>query len=144
MEYTISELARLSGVSTRTLRYYDALGLLKPTRIHSSGYRIYDREAIDRLQLILFYRELGFALKTIKDLMEADDFDVLTALRTHRKELLARRKQLDLLIQTVEKTIQAKERGIAMSDQEKFIGFKERLIAENEAKYGERSTRKVW
>ena len=65
MEYTVQKLGRLAGVSTRTLRYYDQIGILKPTRINSSGYRIYGLAEVDRLQQILFYRELGISLEQI-------------------------------------------------------------------------------
>jgi DNA-binding transcriptional MerR regulator len=62
MEYTVKELAQLAGISTRTLRYYDEIGILKPARINSSGYRIYSKAEVDRLQQILFYKELGVSL----------------------------------------------------------------------------------
>jgi DNA-binding transcriptional MerR regulator len=62
MEYTVQKLARLAGISTRTLRYYDEIGILKPARINSSGYRIYSKAEVDRLQQILFYKELGVSL----------------------------------------------------------------------------------
>ena len=65
MEYTVQKLGYLAGVSTRTLRYYDVIGLLKPARINSSGYRIYGQSEVDRLQQILFYRELGVSLEGI-------------------------------------------------------------------------------
>lgn len=137
MEYTVQSLARLAGVSSRTLRYYDEIGILKPARINSSGYRIYGRNEVDRLQQIMFYRELGFSLDTIKEIITSAEFDFIAALREHRVGLLEKRAQLDLLIANVEKTIKANEGGIAMSDKEKFEGFKERLIEENEEKFGE-------
>lgn len=136
MEYTIQKLATLAGVSTRTLRYYDELGLLKPTRINSAGYRIYGQAEVDRLQQILFYRELGVGLEKIKEILDAPDFNVLIALKEHLINLNSKREQLNILITTVEKTIAAKEGRIVMSDQEKFEGFKQRLIEENEQKYG--------
>jgi len=63
MEYTVQKLAELSGVTARTLRYYDEIGILKPARINSSGYRVYGSREVDRLQQILFYRELGMILE---------------------------------------------------------------------------------
>ena len=66
MEYTVQKLAQLAGVSSRTLRYYDEIGILKPARTNSSGYRIYGQQEVDRLQQILFYRELGVTLELIK------------------------------------------------------------------------------
>lgn len=66
MEYTIKKLGSMAGVSTRTLRYYDEVGILKPARINSSGYRIYGKKEVDRLQQILFYRELDISIDKIK------------------------------------------------------------------------------
>ena len=70
MEYTVQKLGKMAGVSTRTLRYYDEIGILKPARINSSGYRIYGQAEVDRLQQILFYRELGVSLENIKDISD--------------------------------------------------------------------------
>lgn len=136
MEYTVQKLARMAGISTRTLRYYDEVGILKPARINSSGYRIYGEKEVDQLQQILFYREMGVSLENIKRIVTAHDFDALQALKEHRKKLLEKREQLELLITNVENTLDSKERSIRMSDKEKFIGFKNKLIEENENKYG--------
>jgi DNA-binding transcriptional MerR regulator len=136
MEYTVQKLANLAGVSTRTLRYYDEIGILKPARINSSGYRIYGQEEVDLLQQILFYRELGVSLDKIKAIVTDPSFDGAMALRDHREKLLEKRKQLDLLIANVEKTLAMTEGRIKMSDQEKFEGFKKNMIEENEKKYG--------
>jgi len=68
MEYTVQKLGKLAGISTRTIRYYDEIGILKPARINSSGYRIYGQSELDRLQQILFYRELGVSLIDIKNI----------------------------------------------------------------------------
>ena len=137
MKYTIKKLSELSGVSRRTLRYYDEIGLLKPGEINSSGYRIYTQTEIDRLQQILFYRELGVNLKDIEKIINSEGFDELKALQEHHKELQLQKKQLILLINIVEKTIRSKERKITMRNEEKFEGFKKRLINENEEKYGQ-------
>jgi len=136
MEYTVHGLAKLAGISSRTLRYYDEIGILKPLKINSSGYRIYGQEQVDKLQQILFYRELGVSLEEIKEIIADPGFDVLKALRSHREKLMEKRKQLDLLISNVEKTIAEKEGKTKMSDREKFEGFKKRLVRENEEKYG--------
>lgn len=137
MEYTVQKLAKLAGVSTRALRYYDGLGILKPARINSSGYRIYGAKEVDRLQQILFYRELGVPLDTIKSIVTHPDFDGVAALRAHREQLLDRRSQLDALIANVDKTIAVTEGRIAeMSDKDKFEGFKQKLIDDNERQYG--------
>ncbi len=136
MEYTIDKLAKLAGISSRTLRYYDEIGILKPNRINSSGYRIYGRQEIDKLQLILFYKHLGVKLEVIKEILDSPDFDEIEALKNHYRELLEKRKQLDALIENVIKTIAEKEGRIIMNDMEKFEGFKKKLIDENEKKYG--------
>lgn len=137
MEYTVQKLAQMAGVSARTLRYYDEIGILKPARINSSGYRIYGQREVDRLQQILFYRELGLSLEGIKDIVTAPSFDGLNALKEHREKLLEKREQLDLLIANVEKTIAFAEGRITMTDKEKFEGFKQKLIDENEKKYSQ-------
>ena len=136
MEYTVQKLGQLAGISTRTLRYYDEIGLLKPARINSSGYRIYGSAEVDRLQQILFYRELGVNLDSIKEIMTSEVFDGATALKEHREKLLEKRAQLDLLIENVDKSIQLTERKIIMTDKEKFEGFKQKLVDDNEQKYG--------
>ncbi|SDN44721.1 DNA-binding transcriptional regulator, MerR family [Psychrobacillus sp. OK028] len=136
MEYTVQKLGQLAGISTRTLRYYDEIGLLKPARINSSGYRIYGVAEVDRLQQILFYRELGVNLDSIKEIMTSPEFDATVALRDHREKLLEKRAQLDALINNVDKSIQLTERKIRMTDKEKFEGFKNKLVEDNEKKYG--------
>jgi DNA-binding transcriptional MerR regulator len=142
MEYTVQRLGQLAGVSTRTLRYYDEIGLLKPARINSSGYRIYGQKEVDRLQQILFYRELGVSLDSIKKIVTNPSFDGSMALREHREKLLEKRAQLDTIIVNVEKTIATAEGRITMTDQEKFEGFKQKMIDDNEKKYGEEAREK--
>ncbi|MCU9614622.1 MerR family transcriptional regulator [Caldibacillus lycopersici] len=136
MEYTIQKLASLAGISTRTLRYYDEIGILKPGRISSSGYRIYGQNEVNLLQQIMFYRELGVNLEQIKEIVTNPNFDPTLALKEHRERLLAKRQQIDVLLENVDKTIANTERRIDMTDQEKFTGFKKQLIKENEQKYG--------
>jgi len=136
VEYTVHKLANIAGISTRTLRYYDEIGLLKPARISSSGYRIYGQAEVDQLQQILFYRELGVNLEVIRDILTNPGFDALTALQRHRDELRQKRNQLDVLLANVEKTMASKEGRTIMSDQEKFEGFKRHMIDENEGTYG--------
>jgi DNA-binding transcriptional MerR regulator len=142
MEYTVQKLGSLAGVSTRTLRYYDEIGILKPARINSSGYRIYGQVEVDRLQQILFYRELGVSLESIKDIVTAPSFDGALALKEHRKKLLEKKEQLDLLIKNVDKTIALTEGRMKMSNKEKFEGFKKKMVDENEEKYGKEIRKK--
>lgn len=137
MEYSVNQLARLAGVSARTLRYYDEIQLLRPKRISSSGYRIYGREEVDRLQQILFFREMDIPLDRIAALLNDPDYRPIEALEGHRQALLIRRDQIDRLIETVERTLQEKRGLFKMTDSEKFEGLKQRLVDENHEKYGD-------
>lgn len=136
MEYTVQKLGLLAGVSTRTLRYYDEIGILKPARINSSGYRIYGQQQVDQLQQILFYRELGVSLEEIQDLINSPTYDADRALKEHRAKLLEKREQLDMLIANVELTLAEREGKATMSNKQKFEGFKQQLIEDNEKQYG--------
>jgi DNA-binding transcriptional MerR regulator len=136
MEYTVQKLGLIAGVSTRTLRYYDEIGILKPARINSSGYRIYGQKEVDKLQQILFYKELGLHLDKIREIVNSPSFDAAKALNDHREQLLDKRLQLDRLIANVEKTIASNERRIPMTDKEKFEGFKQKMVDDNENKFG--------
>lgn len=136
MEYTIKKIANLSGVSARTLRFYDEIDLLKPARVNSSGYRIYGQNEVNRLQQILFYREMDLKLEEIKEILDNPDFDVEQALMEHQEKLVAKRQEIDRLLASVQQTMKYYKGEIEMSDQEKFTAFKEQKVAENEAKYG--------
>ena len=136
MEYTVQKLAKLAGVTGRTLRYYDEIGILKPARMTASGYRIYGQEEVDRLQQILFYRELELDLESIQKIINAPSFNEVEALKEHRDKLLTKQKRLEGLIESVDRTLAAKEGRMDMSDKEKFEAFKQNRIDENEAKYG--------
>lgn len=136
MEYTIQKLAHLAGISTRTLRYYDQIGLLSPARTNEAGYRIYGAKEVDVLQQILFYKEMGLELAQIKEAIQDTEFDSLAALHSHLEKLIEKRRQIDLLIENVKKTIGKEEGKNKMSDQEKFEGFKKELVEKNEQKYG--------
>ena len=137
MEYSINELAKLSGVSTRTLRYYNQIGLLNPARNSSNEYRIYGQQEVDRLQEILFFRELGVGLEEIKVLLTAPGYDRKQTLKNHLHELKQKRDRIDLLINNVSKTMNTIEGAIEMTDKEKFEGFGQKLVDENEKKYGD-------
>ena len=136
MEYSIQDLSRLSGVTTRTLRWYDQIGLLKPSRVAESGYRYYGRAEVDRLQDILYYRALGVELARIKDCLDDPSFDRLAVLRNHLTALEAEQERLEQLIRSVKDTIGAEERNEIMSDEQKFEAFKQRAVVHNEEVYG--------
>ena len=136
MEYTIRELADLAGVSTRTLRWYDQIALLRPHLTAENGYRYYSRDEVDRLQQILFYRAIGVELAEIRRLLDDPSFDRMAALRGHLEALQAKRRRVDALISAVKRTIQAEEGRERIMDSEKFEAFKKNAVEQNEAKYG--------
>lgn len=126
MAYTIKEIADLAGVTTRTLRYYDEIGLLAPADTGDNGYRYYDTGSLLRLQQILFFRELDVPLKEIQSAMRRPDFDLLRALEKHREALEQRLERMADLIDTVDKTIATLQGEWIMSAEEYFEGFDEK------------------
>lgn len=125
MPYTVKEIADLAGVTTRTLRYYDEIGLLSPAETGENGYRYYDQSSLLRLQQILFFRELDVPLKDIQLIMTRPDFNLLQALENHRLSLKNKLKRLDRLIGTIDQTISTIKGGKMMSAEEYFEGFDE-------------------
>ena len=117
---TISQVAELTGISTRTLQYYDEIGLLKPSGLTPSGYRLYGDQALQRLQQILFFKELDFKLKDIRDFLQQPDFDTMEAFRRQKNLLVLKRERLDRLIGLLERL----ERG------ESCMSFKEFDLSE--------------
>lgn len=125
MAYTIKEIADLAGVTTRTLRYYDEIGLLEPADTGDNGYRYYDQGSLLRLQQILFFRELDVPLKDIHLIMSRPDFSLLRALEEHRDSLENRAKRLGKLIDTVDRTIETIKGDQIMTAKDYFEGFDE-------------------
>ncbi|MEO6851345.1 MAG: MerR family transcriptional regulator [Mucilaginibacter sp.] len=103
--YSVKQIARMAGVSVRTLHLYDHIGLLRPAIRTSANYRQYGEAEVLRLQQILFYRELDIPLKEIAEILSAPDFDLTTALVGHRKALMVRRDRLNTLLKTIDNTI---------------------------------------
>jgi DNA-binding transcriptional MerR regulator len=136
MEYSIRELSNLAGVSARTLRYYDEIGLLKPLRTSAAGYRIYGEHEVEILQQILFYRERGLELEQIAATLYDPSFDVCQALREHLLELEQQKQRTEDLITNIRHTLASMEGEYKMSDKERFAAFKEKAVEENERKYG--------
>ena len=119
----MKEVAELVGISVRTLHHYDEIGLLTPDEITESGYRVYSDENLEILQQILFFKELGFSLKEIKEIIYRPSFNRQEALEVHHHLLLEKRRQLDKMIETLEKTIRHSKGEIQMTNKEKFEGF---------------------
>lgn len=142
MQYSIRELSEIAGVSARTLRYYDEIGLLNPLYVNDAGYRFYGDKEVALLQQILFYRERGFDLKRIKQIIYQNDFDIISALNEHLQELEEQKRHMDALIRSVRQTISSMKGECTMSDKEKFEVFKEKRVKENEEKYGSKIRKK--
>lgn len=120
--YQIKEAAQLSGVSVKTLHHYDKIGLLVPQK-SENGYRLYSEADLERLQIILFYKYLGFSLKKIAELLSQEEQELLPHLNKQLQFLQQEREHLDTLISTLQKTIQAQKGERKMTTQEKFVGF---------------------
>ncbi len=132
MKYSVKQLADLAGVSTRTLHYYDQIGLLKPSEVAANGYRQYRRDEVFRLQQILFYKELGLELKAIVEILDQPDFNLMQALESHQTALEEEAARLLTLLDTVENTINHLKGVRTMSNEELFAGWSEEKQAEYE------------
>lgn len=121
--YTVKQVARLSGVSVRTLHFYDEVGLLNPAYQAPNGYRVYEEAQLLMLQQILFYRELGFELKQIREILGRPDFEKVTALLSHRKVLEENLARTRTLLHTIDKTTEHLKGGKQMTKEEIFAGF---------------------
>lgn len=144
MCYKVKEVADMVGVSVRTLHHYDQIGLLKSEYTSEAGYRLYTDKDLERLQQILFFRELDFSLKEIKDILDNPKFDRNHALKAHRELLMEKKKRLEKIIKSVDNTIESIQGGIEMSKKKMFQGFdmseienlKEKYAEETKEKYG--------
>lgn len=123
MAYTVKKLSELSGVTVRTLHFYEEIGLLKPAYHGANGYRYYEEKELLHLQQILFYKELGFSLKQILKVVGKSDFDQLAALHSHKNALLREWEKVGLLLKTIDKTILHLTGKKKMKDEELFDGF---------------------
>jgi len=132
MSYTVKKLAKLSGVSSRTLRFYDEIGLLKPAYYGDNQYRYYEEEQLLMLQQILFFRELGFPLTDIKQIISSHDFDKIEALTTHKSILQSSLERTETLIKTIDKTISHLRGNLIMRDAEMYDGFDPKKQQEHE------------
>lgn len=123
MTYTVKKLAEISGISIRTLRFYDEIRLLKPAYYGDNNYRYYEEEQLLMLQQILFYRELGFPLNDIQRIISSDDFSKIDALISHKQVLIRCLDRTKKLIKTIDQTILHLRGKITMHDEELFVGF---------------------
>ena len=136
--YTVQQLSSLAGVSTRTLHYYDEIGLLKPTAVEANGYRRYGEQAVYQLPQILFYKELGLSLGKTQEIVGRPDFDLVQALEQHKSALRGRQEHLGHLIETVDQTITHLKGKTKMNDAKLFEVFSEDQQKEYEKEAAER------
>lgn len=123
MSYPVKQLAKLAGVTPRTLHHYDEIGLLTPTRVESNGYRHYESKDLLRLQQIMFFRELDFPLKEIQKILSSPHFDMTDALRDHRQLIHIKKKRLDNLLKTIDNTLKKITTQHTMKDTDLYDGF---------------------
>jgi len=134
---TVNEVMKLAGISVRTLHYYDEIGLLKPSSITDAGYRLYDVAELERLQQILFFRELDFPLKEISELMSNPSYDKSKVLQNHRKLLTLKRDRMNALIDLVDNTMKGdKNMSFEEFDMSQIEEAKKQYGAEAEERWG--------
>jgi DNA-binding transcriptional MerR regulator len=141
MTMHIREFAELTGVSVRTLHYYDEIGLLKPCRVdEQTGYRSYDETSLERMQEILFYRELDFSLGSIAEILSSPDYDKQKALVRQRELLILKRDRLNRLIDALDNAAECAEKGemnMAIFDNSDYEAAKKQYESEVKEKWGE-------
>ncbi len=140
--YKISELARMGSVSVRTLHHYDAIGLLKPSGHSEGGYRLYSGDDAQTLQQILFFRELGFPLKVIKEIIEDPSFDRKQALLNHRSLLQKKVERLQQMLTTIDYTLAINEGNQQVDGKKLFGGFSMEDMKEYQKKYRDEAAEK--
>jgi DNA-binding transcriptional MerR regulator len=123
--YSVGRVADLSGVTIRTLHHYDEIGLLSPGGRSDAGYRVYEHSDLERLQRILFYRELGFTLKEISTIIDDPNTDAMGHLRRQRGLLVARIERLDAMVDAIDYEMEAKTMDIKLTPEERFEVFGE-------------------
>ena len=130
MSYTVQQLADLAGISVRTLHHYDEIGLLKPSRIKLNGYRSYEETELLSLQQILFFKELKFPLSEIAKIIKDPNFKMETALKDQKKMLELKKKRLDNLTRTIDRTIKKINKQKNMEDKELYEGLSNEKMEE--------------
>lgn len=137
MKLHIREFAKLTGVSVRTLHYYDEIGLLKPCSVdEQNGYRLYDEQSLQRMQEILFYRELDFPLKSISEILSSPDYDKQTALREQKHLLILKKERLERLINALDSAMKGENMSMNVFDNSEFEAQREKYAKEAKEKWG--------
>lgn len=132
MSYTVNKLSKISGVSVRTLHFYDEIGLLKPAFYGDNKYRFYEEKQLILLQQILFYRKLDIPLNEIQKIIYSDGFNVIEALTSHKNNLKQGLNHTKEMIKTIDKTIARLRGERTMRDEELFYGFDSEIQKQHE------------
>lgn len=143
MNYSIGEMAKMSGVSIRTLHYYDEIGLLKPAKISDTGYRFYNNDSIEKLQQILLFKELQFPLEEIKEIIDNPDYDKTRALAMHKELLTLKRNRLTGLIKLTDKLIEGGCISMKEFEHSAFDKAKDKYQKEVKQRWGDTKAYKV-
>ncbi|MCO4852783.1 MerR family transcriptional regulator [Bacillus vallismortis] len=137
MKYQVKQVADIAGVSIRALHHYDNIQLLNPSAITDAGYRLYSDADLERLQQILFFKEIGFRLDDIKELLDHPNFDRKEALQSQKDILIKKKQRMEEMIQTIDRTLQSMEGGEQMSKRDLFAGLSMEDIEEHQQTYAD-------
>lgn len=137
MKYQVKQVAEISGVSIRTLHHYDNIGLLNPSALTDAGYRLYSDADLERLQQILFFKEIGFRLDEIKEMMDHPNFDRKAALQSQKEILMKKKQRMDEMIQTIGRTLLSVDGGETMNKRDLFAGLSMKDIEEHQHTYAD-------
>lgn len=138
MNMQIKEFAKLTGVTVRTLHYYDEIGLLKPSSVdEQNGYRFYDENCLERMQEILFYRELDFPLKEIRTILSSPEYDKNMVLKGQKRLLMLKKERLERLISALDDAMKGEKITMNAFDNTEFEAQREKYAAEAKEKWGE-------
>jgi len=135
-------VATIAGVSVRTLHHYDEIGLLKPSEVRDNGYRYYSDEDLERLQQILFFKELDLPLQEVRAILDDEQYNRRRTLLIHKELLLKKKHRLEQIITSVERTLHSIEGGSAMSKKDMFEPFDMKEIEEHQKKYEQEAERR--
>ncbi|CAK8054316.1 MerR family transcriptional regulator [Eupransor demetentiae] len=135
MQYTVNDIVKLTGITARTVRYYDQINLLKPDHLDSNGYRYYQQAELDRLQQILFFRKYGLSLKEIQLVLSKPNYDIVSVLEKQGDKIQDYIRKQELLLSDLRDSIQYYQGKSEDKSMEQFVKLKAELIADNEEKY---------
>ncbi|NTU25970.1 MerR family transcriptional regulator [Bacillus tequilensis] len=137
MKYQVKQVSEMAGVSIRTLHHYDDIQLLNPSALTDAGYRLYSDTDLERLQQILFFKEIGFRLDEIKEMLDHPNFDRKAALQSQKDMLMKKKQRMEEMIQTIDRTLQSIEGGELLNKRDLFAGLSMKDIEEHQQTYAD-------